>query len=116
MKTIFFFFLFIGSCFAAEVSVVMEKNQVVSTVTIDATAIKAEYQRKKTETGLSDAQLRAFREQLILGAVRDAVIRAHSAAEHTQAERDAELATAKAQLDADFAKRATMQPIVEVKP
>ena len=111
--------LFCGSVFAADaISVTLNNgnNTISVTATLDATTLKAEYAKKKAVTGLSDAQLKSYRDVLILDAVRDAIAKARTAAEQTDAERSAELAATKARLDAEYAARAVLKPTITVNP
>lgn len=109
--------LVVSSAFAADsISITLDKNLLTVTASIDATALKAEYAKKKAETGKSDAELRGYRETLILDVVREAISKARTAAEQTDAERATELAAQKARLDAEYAQRAALKPVIEVKP
>lgn len=107
----------LGTLHAADaISVTLDKNALTVTATLDATALKAEYAKKKAETGKSDAELRGYRETLILDAVMEAIRKARAAAEQTDAERAAELIAQKARLDAEYAKRAELKPVITVNP
>lgn len=117
MRHFFFALLFCCSIHAAEsISVTLNGNALTVTATIDATALKAEYAAKKAATGKTDAELKSYRETLILDAVKAAIEKARTAAEQTDAERAAELAAQKARLDAEYAKRAALKPTITVNP
>lgn len=117
MKKILSSLVFSCSVHAADaISVTLDKNVLTVTATLDATALKAEYAKKKAETGKTDAELRGYRETLILDAVKAAIERARAAAEQTDAERAAELSAQKARLDAEYAQRAALKPVITVNP
>lgn len=117
MKSILTAFLFCFSVQAADaISITLDKNALTVTATIDAAGLKAEYAAKKTATGKTDAELRGYRDTLIIDAVIEALKKARAAAEQTDAERQADLAVQKARLDAEYAARSVLKPIIEVKP
>jgi hypothetical protein len=91
-------------------------NLLTITATVSTASLKAEYAAKKAATGKTDAELKSYRDVLILDAVRDAILRARAAAEQTDLERAAELAAQKARLDAEYAKRAALKPTITVSP
>lgn len=66
---------------ADSISVILDKKVIAASIVLDATALRAEYAKKKAETGKSDAELRGYRETLILDAVTEAIRKARSAAE-----------------------------------
>ena len=106
----------LSSVAADAISITLEKSTITVTASLDATALKEEYEKKKSETGKTDAELRRYRETLILDAVRSAIEKARSAAEQSDAERATELAAQKARLDAEYARRAALKPMIEIKP
>lgn len=119
MKFIVLLLSFCGSVFAADsISVTLNNgaNTLTVSATLDAAPLKAEYAKKKAETGKTDAELKAYRDVLILDAVREAISKARAAAEQTDAERTAELAATKARLDAEYAARAALKPVITVNP
>ncbi len=119
MKYLVLVFFACASALASDSISVTLNNQagtITITATLDATALKAAYAKKKAETGKTDAELKSYRDILILDAIRDAIAKARSAAEQTDAERSAELAAQKARLDAEYAARAALKPTITVNP
>lgn len=117
MRYLFSIALLCGSiCAADSVSITLDRAQITATVLADGAAVKAAYVKKKAETGLTDEQLRGYREVLIIDAVIESLKKSRLAAEQTGAERQAELAAQKAKLDAEYAARSALTPVVEVKP
>jgi hypothetical protein len=105
----------LGNASAAEsASIVIDADNSRLTIVFDYAAVKAEYEKKKTESGLSDAALAPYIRKLVLDAAKATIERARAEAEQTDAEREADKAATKARVDAEFARRAAVKASIEI--